>query len=413
MQRTLRVAGHEFLRHIRRPSFLFTTLFLPLVVGLVFLLSNFTDQRSTADAPAPETTAPTSGTPIGYVDASGLLPPPSAVATGRLQAFADEASAQTALQQSDIVGYYRVPADYLTGGMVGWVGNAETGPEGEAAMRELLRTALLRDNPVLATRLTTPPTFRTVPTEPDGGPGTATPDAQPNAGPVAFIIPYAFALILYVTIFSAASFLLQSVTEEKENRTIEIVLTSVRPLQLLAGKVLGLGLLGLVQVAIWLGSGLLLLQLSGVALPSGTALAIPWVVIALAIVYYVLGYLVYGSLLAAVGATVTNVREGSQLVGLLIIPCIIPLFFLGAIIAQPNSLLATVLSLVPFTAPITMMIRVPLTPIAPWEIAVSVVLLAVTAALLLWFAARLFRAGVLLAGQRLSARAVLRALRAA
>lgn len=290
--------------------------------------------------------------------------------------------------------------------------SVQLGAETLSLVEAVLRAALLPAEPDLAARLATPPALRFVPTT-DGG---AAPGPEPGGGeargPVAFLLPYGFAMILYVTIFTAASYLLQSVTEEKENRTIEIVLTSLRPLQLLAGKVLGLGLLGLLQVAVWLGAGLLLLRLSGVALPADAIGAVPWVAVALAIVYFALGYLVYGSLLAAVGATVTNVREGSQLVLLLVVPCIVPLWFLSAIIARPNGLLATALSLFPLTAPITMMIRVPLTPIAAWEIGVSLAVLAASAALCLWLAARLFRAGALLAGQRLSARAVLRALRA-
>lgn len=89
-------------------------------------------------------------------------------------------------------------------------------------------------------------------------------------------------------------------------------LTSLRPLQLLAGKVIGLGLLGLVQVGVWLASGALLLGLSGARLPSDALATVPWAVVALALVAFVLGYLVYGSLLAAVGATVTAPAPGHR-----------------------------------------------------------------------------------------------------
>lgn len=407
MQRTLRVAGHEFLRHVRRPSFLLTTALLPIILGVVVLLTG----NPAAGAAGPDAPLPTAEQ-VGIVDASGLLAATDSNEDGTVQIFADEATARAALGAGTIAGYYRLPADYLSGGTVVWVGDGLGGPQGQAAVEALLRAALLPAEPELAARLATPPDLRFVPTTNGGEAPEPEPGGGEARGPVAFLLPYAFAMILYVTIFTAASYLLQSVTEEKENRTIEIVLTSLRPLELLAGKVLGLGLLGLLQVAMWLGAGLLLLRLSGAVLPADAIGAVPWVAVALAIVYFALGYLVYGSLLAAVGATVTNVREGSQLVLLLVVPCIVPLWFLSAIIAQPNGLLATALSLFPLTAPITMMIRVPLTPIAAWEIAVSLAVLAASAGLCLWLAARLFRAGALLAGQRLSARAVLRALRA-
>lgn len=404
MRRTLLVTRHEFVRHLRRPSFLITTLLLPLILGVVMLV---TRQASAADPS--DLQAAIAGAPIGYVDASGLL---AASEQANPRRFPDEAAALAALGAGEIEGFYLFPPDYLEGGAVAWVGEGPGGPQGQVALEALARAALLRDDPQLAERLATPPTVRSVPL--DGAeaeqPDAGTTDAE--RGPGSFFIPYGFAMILYVTIFSAASFLLQSVTEEKENRTIEVVLTSLRPLQLLSGKILGLGLLGLLQVVIWLALGLLFLSLGGTALPAGLAGGVPWTVLALAVVYFVLGYLVYGSLLAAVGATIANVREGSQLTGLLIIPCVVPLFFLGAIIERPNSLLATGLSLFPLTAPITMMIRVPLTAIAPWQIALSLAALALSAGLGLWLAARLFRAGALLAGQRLSPRAVMRALRA-
>lgn len=409
MRRTFLVAGHEFLRHVCRPSFLLTTILLPLIAGAILL---FTRGGPVTGTDGPSAPAPGAGESVGYVDQSGLLAGGMPDDASNLPAFPDEAAAQAALREDAIAGYYLLPADYLAGGTVAWVSEGTTGPEGGVAMRALLRSALLRDEPAVAERLVAEPTIRFVPVGASGEGSAGAPGSEEERGPVAFWLPYTFATLLYVTIFSSAGFLLQSVTEEKENRTIEIVLTSLRPLQLLVGKVVGLGLLGLVQVSVWLAAGLLLLRLGGVHLPVGALTTVPWAVVALAVVSFVLGYLVYGSLLAAVDATVTNVREGSQLTALLVIPCIIPLWFLSAIIERPDGLLATVLSLFPLTAPITLMIRATLTAIAPWQIAASIAVLAASAGLALWLAARLFRAGALLAGQRLSPGAVLRALRA-
>jgi ABC-2 type transport system permease protein len=400
MRRTLLVASHEFRRHLRRPSFILSTLLLPLIVAGVVLFI-------TARTPAPgEEPSVTSRILVGYVDEAALLP--HAPEGGSLRAFADQASAVAAIEAGTITGFYHVPSDYLAGGTVGWVGAGLGGPQAETEFAALLRHALLAAQPELAAQLDTPILVRSANT---GANADQANEALRERGIIAFILPYVFALILYLTIFSSASFLLQSVTEEKENRTIEIVLTTLRPLALLTGKVLGLGLLGLVQVLVWIGFGLLILRFSGVDL-AVAGLALPWTTVALLVSYYLLGYLVYGSLLAGVGATVTNMREGAQLTALLVLPCVVPLWFMGAILMQPNSALAIGLSLFPLTAPVTMMIRVPLTPLAPWSIALSMALLAASAGLGLWMAARLFRAGTLLAGQRLSAGAILRALRA-
>jgi ABC-2 type transport system permease protein len=403
MRRTILVASHEFWRHLRRPGFVISTVLLPLILGGVLLFI-------TARTPAPDdASAALSGALVGYVDEAGLLaPPPERTQDAPLRAFADLASAEAALREGTIAGFYQLPPDYLAGGPVAWVSEGLDGPQAQAELAALLRAALLRDQPELAARLGTP---SIVIAEASGATPEQATEALRERGIMAFVLPYVFAMILYLTIFSSASFLLQSVTEEKENRTIEIMLTTLRPLELLAGKVLGLGLLGLAQVVIWLSAGLLLLRFSGVELATA-GLTLPWTTVALLVVYYLLGYLVYGSLLAGVGATVTSMREGSQLMALLIIPCLLPLWFMGAIITRPNSALAVGLSLFPLTAPVTMMIRVPLTPIGPWAITLSMALLAASGALGLWLAARLFRAGTLLAGQRLSAGAVLRALRA-
>ncbi|RRR65466.1 MAG: ABC transporter permease [Candidatus Viridilinea halotolerans] len=401
MQRTLLVARHDFLRHLRRPSFLIATAALPLLLALMFW---FIGVGITEADDAPTEGARQS---IGYVDHSGLLASPDPDLAAYLRHFPDRASAEAALGAGELAGFYEFPADYLTGGTVVWVGSATLGAQGQTAVANLVRAGLLAEEPELAAQLMRPTSFEH--STPAASEALAEQPLAEDMLPL--MLPYVFAMILYATILSSASFLLQSVTEEKENRTIEIILTSLRPLELLTGKVLGLGLLGLVQVGFWLGSGLLLLQLSGMTPPTeGSTLA--WGTIALMFCYYLLGYLVYGSLLAAVGAVVGNVREGSQFVTLLVIPSVIPLWFLGVLISQPDGLLARSLSLFPLTAPVTMMIRAPLTNLAAWEVGLSLLLLAATAAGTIWIASRLFRAASLLSGQRISVGVIMRALRA-
>jgi ABC-2 type transport system permease protein len=407
MRKTFLVLIHEFVRHVRRPSFVITTVLVPLILGALILIPSIatsglgSEAAGIRDAPAL----------IGYVDASGVLP--TDAPSSNLRAFATTEDAEQALRQGSITGFYAFAANYLDSGAVTWVGGDEHGatPQRQSALTALVRASLLDADPALVERLATPLALRFVPAEPVA----ADPPAEAGDETVAlfsldFALPYIFALLLYLTIFSSASFLLQSVTEEKENRTIEIILNALPAYQLLIGKVVGLGLLGVVQVVFWIGSGALLLTLSGAA-PATARLTISWGLVGLALIYYSLGFLVYGSLLAAIGATVTNMREGSQLLLVLIIPCLLPLWMMSAIIAAPHSLLATTLSLFPLTAPVTMMIRAPLTTIAPWEITLSIITLTLGAGLALWLAARLFRAGTLLAGQRLRMRAVLRALR--
>ncbi|PDW03266.1 ABC transporter permease [Candidatus Viridilinea mediisalina] len=408
MQRTLLVARHDFLRHLRRPSFLITTLGMPLLVGLIFLFIRI----SMANVNTHTNDTPLNGVgvqqPIGYIDHSGLLASPAPELAAYLLPMADRAEAEAALVAGEIRGFYEFAADYLESGAVVWVDEGMRGPQGEQAIAQLVQAALLAEHGGLAEQLARPPSFqaRAAPTEEALAEQRS---LQENLLP--FILPFAFAMALYTTIFSSAGFLLQSVTEEKENRTVEIILTSLRPWELLTGKVMGLGLLGLVQGGVWLGSGLLMVQLfGGIELDySSLGLGLTWGTLAIMVGYYILGYLVYGSLLAAVGALIQNVREGSQFVFMLIIPSMMPLWFWVTLIERPNSLLAMALSLFPLSAPVTMALRVPITGVPAWEIGLSFFLLALTAAGAIWLASRIFRAGSLLSGQNINMRVFMRA----
>jgi ABC-2 type transport system permease protein len=132
----------------------------------------------------------------------------------------------------------------------------------------------------------------------------------------------------------------------------------------------------------------------------------------LAIVYFLFGYAVNAGIMAGIGSTVGHVREGSQIIALLALPFVIPIWFLSTIVAAPSGALARALRLFPLTAPVTMMIRVSLSDVAPEEVALSLALLALCVTLVIWLAARLFRVGTLLTGQRLSMAEIARAIRA-
>jgi ABC-2 type transport system permease protein len=412
MTKLFRLAIHEFLRHVRRPSFILTTLLVPLIGAAITFGIGLTRNRSQPDAGALPGAGDFRGT-IGYVDQSGLITQvPPELPASLFRAYPDEEAARAAVVTGAAEVFYLIPRDYLQTGAVIRYARQLGGGEQEL-FRALLRANLLGGDVRTAALLEEPMTLNTIRLDAageqvGGRDNTTTDEAQ------TFFVPYIFAMLLYMTIFFAASFLLQSVTEEKENRTIEILLTSIQPWQLLGGKVLGLGLLGLIQMVLWLVSGRLLLGAS--AGPLGLferEFVLPWQVWVLAVVYFVLGYLFYASLMAGIGATVTNIREGGQITALMVFPFIIPLWFLGVLIQQPNGTLARVLSLIPFTAPVTMVIRSPLTDVAPLEIALSLLLLAASVVAAIWVAARLFRVSTLLAGKRLSGREIVRAIRQA
>jgi ABC-2 type transport system permease protein len=227
-------------------------------------------------------------------------------------------------------------------------------------------------------------------------------------------IGFAAALLLAFAIINGGSWLVQAVAEEKENRTVEVVLTSVQPTQLMAGKLLGLGVVALVQLAIWFvlsGGALGAAVAVGVSLAAGVSPGL----LLWAVLFFVLGFAFYGALMTAFGALGATVRESSQIAGFMTIPMLIPLyfFFFGVFEDQPNGIAAQVLSYLPFTAPVTMVLRLGAGVVPLWQILLSIMLLVLSVAGAIWLSARVFRASTLLTGTKPSLRALLRVARSA
>ena len=228
---------------------------------------------------------------------------------------------------------------------------------------------------------------------------------------LSFFVPFLFGMLLVITIFISSSYLLRSVAEEKSNRVIEIVLSSVTPQQLLAGKVLGLGALGLTQILVWtasaigLSGGLVLLV--GIAIP---LFARPEVFV-LVFVYYILGFTVYAVLMGATGTLGSNIQESQQISGIFTLIAAVPMMLLGVILTNPNGTLVRVLSWFPLTAPTTMMLRLPLAEV-PWiDVVVSILVLLATIPLVVWLGGKVFRLGMLMYGKRPGLLEIVRLLR--
>jgi len=215
-----------------------------------------------------------------------------------------------------------------------------------------------------------------------------------------FVIPYFLAIFLVMTIFTSSGYLLQSVGEEKESRVIEIVVSSVRPVELMAGKVLGLGALGLTQVLVWVGSTIGFSGGAVALLAVAGSVSIPMRVLVLGVVYYLLGYTLYAILMAGIGALGATMRESQQLAGIFSFFAAVPYMISGFLFANPNMLIARVLSFFPLTAPTMMMMRVPLAEV-PWiDVVGSIVILLLSVPAALWIGVKLFRVGLLVYGKR-------------
>ena len=226
--------------------------------------------------------------------------------------------------------------------------------------------------------------------------------------PYAFFIPYIVMLLYYMLILMSAGFLVSSINKERENRILEIMLVTITPRELLTGKFIALGLIGLLINILWVGTGYALVVLSGTQFQLPTTFQFTPHMVLWGIVYFLLGYAIYASLLGAVGALVPNLRETSQATMVVILPMIIPLLFITLLIQYPNGLLSVALSLFPLTSPVTMMLRLSLTAVPIWQLVLSVLLLILTAVFILRVVAKFFHAQTMLAGQPLSLRNLMR-----
>ncbi len=439
MDKLLLIARHEFVKHVRRVSFIIGTLFIPvMVLSATIFLSFFgtgsdsdfpstlpaekeepagTDTGSREEGSSAETDADDADkTRIGYVDhANIIVQSTDPFSSTTFVPFANEAAARAALQAKDLNVFYVMDADYLSSGTITrYVRQIEFISLDRGQFTEFLRSNLLHHrDPRIVERLGDVSEFETTRLDADGQPfrGRFADYDMNSDDATLFVLPFAFALLLYMTIFSSAGLLQNSVIEEKENRILEILLTSLQPWQLLGGKIVGLGALGLLQMVIWLGSVLLFVISHSGSVALLQSINLPTYVWMLTLPYYLLGYLVYGGLMAGIGATLTTTREGSVLTSILLIPVMAPFLLLFGIIDHPDGWLAIVLSLIPYTASITMMTRLTLVDVVWWQIVLSLVLLAGSVVLSIQFSAKLFRTTMLLRGKKLSVGEVWRVLR--
>lgn len=408
MLKTWLILRNELVGVVTRRSFLITLFLLPLV-GMIILFVISSVQKSTGADPSnmldemfrPETSISMEG----FVDDSGLVTTIPSGYENQLSAFEDEASARSALSDGTITAYYLIEKDYLETGKVIYV-RPDFNPLGasmdSSPVEALLAYALTEGDLNLAYRVQNPTNVTEVTLA-----KTPTRDAD---NPLTFFLPYVVTFLFYGVILGSSTLMLNSISNEKQNRTMEILVTSVTPLQMLTGKIIALGLAGLLQTVVWSGSGYLMLLFSGERFALGDAFKLPVSVLAWGVLFFLLGYAVYASLMAAVGALVPNLREASQTTTLVIIPLIIPLFFISVLIQTPDSPLSMALSLFPLTSPVSMMTRLAATTVPFWQIALAAMLLAGTAVIFVRAGAKLFRAQNLLSGQPVTAMAFLKAL---
>jgi ABC-2 type transport system permease protein len=330
--------------------------------------------------------------------------------------FPDRASGLAAVHAGEIEKLYVVPADYLErGGVDSYQRDTASVSPGRARALESLERVLSRS--MLAERV--PETFLPRIEHPVSSSAsksfTVGADGQVKEFDLTsriarLAIPGIFAMLFLMSVMVSSGYLLQGVAEEKENRVIEIILSSVRPQQLLFGKLLGLGAAGLVQLVVWISVGTF-----AVSLMAAAALAVlDFKLFIGCLVFFVLGFMMLGSLMTGTGAIGANARESQQLSAVWTLTTILPpaLTFTG-ILDAPNGTLARILGWFPLTAPVTMMLRLGTGQVPWWDVAVAVGCLVAGVFLAIRLSAALLRLGLLMYGKRPSVLEIIRLLRRA
>ena len=393
------IAKHEYRNTVIRRGFVLMTVAIPLgmaaLIGLAILVEGLgADDR-----------------PIGVVDYSGALDPslqsslPDAGDRVPIQAFPDEELARAALEREQIQAYFVLPPAYPQ--------TLDTelyylqDPPGEEAWEDFadwLRLNLLSAVPQEMQELL----FK--------GPDVTVYDLASNRefsedSIANIVLPFVATFFFVFATMSGAGYMLGVVAGEKENRTIEVMVTSVTPGQLIGGKAVGLLAASLTQLAIYVVAAVIGVIVAAQYVPELQRVEVPWLYLGIMVLFFLPTYALISAVMIAIGAAVTELQQGQQLAGLLNFVFMAPLFLLVFLFQNPGGPLMVFFTIFPVTSFMTISLRWGLGTVPLWQVGAGWVLLLATAIAMVWTAARIFRVGMLRYGQPLSLKSALAAIK--
>jgi ABC-2 type transport system permease protein len=418
MRRTWVVAKNEFLKRVVTRWFVVTTLLGPIALIAIFAVIGIMTAQSME-----------SGTKtIAVLDGTGRLAAALAAESDEQSVFipvtVPEDSARQAVLDGRYTGYLIIPDSALSGlgqasyySMEGGLGSMLNRRLENTIDRviERHRLAEAQVSPEVLEILASGLDFRSVKLTAEGK------DAG-DAGMYA-AVGFVMGFLIYMAMLIYGSVVMQGVIEEKLSRVVEVIVSSVRPFELLLGKVLGIGAMGLVQMVVWaglimggtLGSGFLIslfvsptdLGLTASASDEEMLAAMNFTVPTIGVevfvwfvLFFLVGYLLYASLFSAIGSAVEQQQDAQGLMLPIMLPIIVSIMFMQGVVENPGSTLAVVLSFIPFTSPISMVVRVAVSEVPLWEVLLSFVLLVGAFLGSIWISARIYRIGILMYGKK-------------
>jgi ABC-2 type transport system permease protein len=384
------IAITAYRTRVRSGTFLFLTFFLPVLMVLAGILMPILMATSGEDIQK-----------MGIVDQTHQLFDIPPVVTEDislvLMYYEDIEQAQNAYLAGDVDAYLVIPPGYFAGETAIYYGEHPPGSTLTTTLERLMRSRLLHDMPESVLDLYEQPAeviyveFSTG-TEISSGFGLA----------ARIITPLLMAFLFGMAVAFTSVQLGSAVVREKEQRAMEIVITSLKPIQLVAGNVLGMSLLVLTQLSIWfLGGVIAFLFFTSGEIDLGTII-IPWNTVLWGLSLMLPGFLLYGVLASGAGVIAGDTKQAQQLASFVGLLAYAPLWFAYFLISQPDGVLAIALTIFPLTAPTVAMVRMAFAEVATWQLAASFASVVLSFLLAVWIVAKVFRAAMLVYGQPLS-----------
>lgn len=397
MSKLIKVAKYEYTRQVNRPRFWITTISVPLGMLLLILVSTI------LSATAVDTS------PVGYLDQAGIITQPH-VLQGKpglfntkveLLPYADRHSAELDVENGVIQGFVVIPEGYELTYQLTYFANKQPDSSVTAEIISFISDNLMLhvDSPNLArVEEGSHVTLESLD-------GMTTSD---GASWQRIIVPIVVGILYFILVMSSGGYLLQALIDEKENRTMEMMITSVSPNALMGGKILGNISIGFTQILVWavmLGIGAFVFRNNLGFLGS---LDISWSYLAITLAMMLVAFVFAAAWMAIIGSTLTGSQESSSLMGIIVLPVMLPFYMFSVFMNAPNGTVARILSYIPLSSPLAVGLRMAFTNVPAWEIASVFAVLILLTIGSVWLAGRAFRIGMLQYSKRIPLRELFR-----
>jgi ABC-2 type transport system permease protein len=400
------IAKREYLERIRAKSFVIMTILIPVLMGAIIFGASLANSSLGSNHIAVVTTDPQFAADLRSELSSNERKATVDVYPPTQPGIRDTLDAEMKQKSDDLGGYLWVtpPSGTSPRGSFEWDPKSKADIVTQGRVADAVRGALTREkltgsgmSPADVESLLKPVTLESAP------------NAEKKSSGAAVASAYGLFFLMYFIILFYGMNVARSVIEEKASRVFEVLLATVKPAEMMAGKVIGVGAVGLSQVGIWI-----LVALVGVKMQligSGIQLLPSALQLTFFVIFFALGYVLYSSVAAALGAMTNSEQELQQMNIFLMLPLIACSVVIFRVITDPEGAIAQVLSFFPFTAPLIMYTRIVVHQPPIYQIAISILILIVTIYAILWVASRIYRVGILMYGKKPNLPEILRWLK--